>query len=90
MDEPEYDAAMAEIAASESRLTTRRWVRRIELPPDIEQDDASRVNAYLRRIFVRAVVDMSEPALRGPSRWVPTLTFEWRDPSMRITDDDAA
>ena len=24
------------------------------------------------------------PALRGPSSWVPSLTFEWRDPSLRV------
>jgi DNA invertase Pin-like site-specific DNA recombinase len=82
MEEPEFDAAMEEIAAAESQLTTRRWIRRMTLTPDIESDDPATVNAYLRRLFERVVVDMSQPTLRGPSKWVPTLRFDWRDPSL--------
>lgn len=88
MDEPEFDAAMAEIADAESKLTTRRLIKRITLPPDIEHDDAAKVNAYLRRLFTSVVVDMSQKAYRGPSRWVPTVEFGWRDPSMRSDDQD--
>lgn len=90
IDRAERDRRLAEVATEEGRLSAVRWVKQIALPPDVERDEPARVNPYLRRVFVRAVVDMSERALRGPSRWVPTLAFEWRDPSMRITDDDAA
>ena len=33
---------------------------------------------------------MSEKATRGPSKWLPTLDFEWRDPSLRADEDDEA
>ena len=39
-----------------------------------------------RRLFESITVDMSQPAKRGPSKWLPTLTFEWRDPSLRVED----
>ncbi len=31
---------------------------------------------------------MSAPALRGPSSWVPALSFEWRDPWLRVEAND--
>jgi DNA invertase Pin-like site-specific DNA recombinase len=83
IDKPERDRRIAEVSDLESKLSTRRWVRRITIPLDVERDDPARVNAYVRRLFTRVTVDMSEPALRGPSRWVPTLAFEWRDSSLR-------
>ena len=83
MEEAEFDAAMVEIAGAESKLTAWRWIRRIAIPPDIQQDEPAKVNGYLRRLFESVTVDMSEPARRGPSNWVPSLTFEWRDPSLR-------
>ena len=52
-----------------------------------EADVPAKVNAYLRRLFVRVVVDMSEPGKKGPSRSVPAMSFEWRDPSMRADDE---
>jgi len=64
-----------------------RWIRRISLPPDVERDDPSEVNAFLRRLFTRVTVDMSRPGRRG----IPTpaaATFEWRDPSLRAEADD--
>lgn len=84
MEEAEFDAAMEEIASAESRLESRRWVRRYTIPPDVERDEPGKVNAYLRRVLASVVVDMSEPATFGPSKWVPSLTFEWKDPSMRV------
>ena len=57
------------------------------MAPDIENDDPAKVNAHLRRVFNRATVGMSQPALRGQSKWVPTIDFEWRDPSIRYGDD---
>ena len=83
IDKAERDRRLAAVAESESKLSTRRWVRQITLPPDVERDDPAKVNAYLRRLFDRVTVDMSGRARRGPSSWVPILTFEWRDPSMR-------
>jgi DNA invertase Pin-like site-specific DNA recombinase len=87
-DKPTRDTRLATLADEESKLTSRRWIKRISLPPDVETDDPARINAYLRRLFSRVTVDMSQKALRGPSKWVPSLTFEWRDPSMRWEDDD--
>ena len=90
IDKAERDRRLAAVAESESKLSIRRSVRQITLPPDVEHDDPAKVNAYLRRLFDRVTVDMSEPARRGPSSWVPTLTFVWRDPSMRgeMPDDE--
>jgi hypothetical protein len=87
-DRPTRDAKLAEIAEQESKLTAVRWIRRVTLPPDLTTGDPSRVNAWLRRLLVRATVDMSQPARRGPSAWTPTMTFEWRDPSMRTDGPD--
>lgn len=83
-DKATRDAKLAAIAADESKLSAVRWIKRIGLPPDIENDEPGKVNAYLRRLFERATVDMSQPATFGPSRWVPTVEFEWRDPAMRV------
>jgi len=101
IDKPERDTRLAVIAEAESKLSTRRMVRRITIPPVImdttdddgvivKGDDPAKVNAYLRRLLVRVVVDMSEPGKKGPSRSVPDLSFEWRDPSMRadVVDED--
>lgn len=87
MDETELDAAMVEIAEIEAKLDTRRWIKRVGIAPDIEHDDPAKVNAYLRRLFSSTVVDMSQPATRGPSKWRPTVAFGWRDPSMRVDGD---
>ena len=86
IDKPERDARLTQIASDESGYAVRRWVRRYAIPPDIAAEDASTVNAYLRRLFESITVDMSQPAKRGPSKWLPTLTFEWRDPSLRVED----
>jgi DNA invertase Pin-like site-specific DNA recombinase len=86
-DKATRDARLAEVADAESKLSTVRWIKLVKLPPDLETSDPTRVNAFLRRIFARATVDMSQPALRGPSKWVPTVEFEWRDPAMRVEDD---
>lgn len=89
-DKATRDARLAEVAVDESKLSSRQWVRRITLPPDIAVDDPAKVNTHLRRLFERVTVDMSQPARRGPSAWVPDLTFEWRDPALRIevADDE--
>jgi DNA invertase Pin-like site-specific DNA recombinase len=90
IDRGARDAKLAVVAEAESKLSSRRWVKRIRIAPDIEADDPARVNDHLRRLFDRATVDMSEPARKGPSKWVPTVEFAWRDPSMRYesSDDD--
>jgi DNA invertase Pin-like site-specific DNA recombinase len=87
-DKATRDAKLADIADVESKLSAVRWIKLVTLPPDLETSDPSRVNSYLRRLFARATVDMSQRALRGPSKWVPTIDFEWRDPSMRVEDDE--
>jgi DNA invertase Pin-like site-specific DNA recombinase len=83
IDKPERDRRLAEVAEAESKLASRVWVRRVAIPPDIEAGDPAKVNAYLRRLLDRVEIDMSRPATFGPSKWVPSLAFEWRDPSMR-------
>ena len=90
IDKPERDRRLAEIADAESKLTAMRWIKRITVQPDLESDEPGKVNAYLRRLFSTVVVDMSQPGFRGPSKWVPTVAFEWRDPSMRVDDEDDA
>ena len=102
IDKHERDTRLAVIVEAEAKLSTRRMIRRITIPPMIMDattedgevvrgDDPAKVNAYLRRLFVRVVVDMSEPGKKGPSKSIPKLDFEWRDPSMRaeVADDDA-
>jgi DNA invertase Pin-like site-specific DNA recombinase len=74
---------LIEVASAESQLSARRWIKRITLPPNVETSQPSIVNAYLRRVFERVTVDMSQPARRGPSGWVPRLDFSWRDPTLR-------
>jgi DNA invertase Pin-like site-specific DNA recombinase len=86
IDKAERDRRLAAIAEEESKLTAFRWVRRLTLPPDPATSDPGKVNAYLRRLFSRIEVDMSQPGVRGPSPWRPALTFEWRDPSLRDED----
>ncbi len=98
IDKVDRDRRLAEVADSESKLETRRWVKRLAVPPLIEPvevagaivpaDSPARVNDYLRRLLVNATVDMSQPTRKGRNQPTPALTFEWRDPSMR-TDDDA-
>jgi DNA invertase Pin-like site-specific DNA recombinase len=87
-DKATRDARLAAVADEESKLSSRRWIKRVTLPPDLERSDPARVNAYLRRLFSRVVVDMSQKALRGPSKWIPTMTFEWRDPTLRSENRD--
>jgi len=96
-DKAKRDTRRAAVVEAESKLSTRRMVRRITIPPLImdatDEDGAvvkggepAEVNAYLRRLLVRVVVDMSEPGKKGPSKSVPAMKFEWRDPSLRIED----
>lgn len=87
IDRAEKDRRVAAIAEAESRLTTRRWVKTIPMPPTIETDPPSRVNDYLRRLLVSATVDMSRPTRKGRNAPAPELTFQWRDPSIRADDD---
>jgi hypothetical protein len=95
-DKATRDAKLAAIAESESKLSATRWIKRVGVAPKIDTGDSATVNAYLRRLFSRVEVDMSQPAFRGPSKWTPTVAFEWRDPSLRVeeseyvTDDDLA
>jgi hypothetical protein len=101
IDKADAQRRLIEVAEAESKLSTRRWVRQVTRPPLIadaidedgtivKADEPARVNAYLRRLFDGVTVDMSEPARRGPSHWVPRLTFAWRDPSMRVEDVEDA
>jgi hypothetical protein len=87
-DKADRDRRLAAIADEESKLTAVRWVRNIKLPPDIETADPAKVNAWLRRMFRKVTVDMSQKAYRGPSSWTPVLTFDWIDPSLR-SDESA-
>ena len=78
-----------------SRSLPRGGVRRYRRPAVIADvtddngrvvaaDSPERVNDYLRAILDRVVVKgMTVPARRGPSRSMPALRFEWRDPSLR-------
>jgi DNA invertase Pin-like site-specific DNA recombinase len=85
IDKTERDRRLAEIAADESKLSTVRWVMRLSFPPNMAQSEPADVNAFLRRLFSRVVVDMGGKATMGPSDQVPSLDFEWRDPSLRGT-----
>jgi DNA invertase Pin-like site-specific DNA recombinase len=89
-EKPERDRRLAEVADEESKLSSRVWVRRATIAPDIETGDPSEVNAYLRRLFSSVVVDMSEPATFGPSKWLPTVAFGWRDESLRDGEEPEA
>jgi DNA invertase Pin-like site-specific DNA recombinase len=94
-DKASRDARLAEVAQAESTLSVRRWARHIELFPmimDVTDEDGTvvkadspgHVNDYLRRLFDRIVVlSMREAVRRGPSRQAASLSFEWRDPSLR-------
>jgi DNA invertase Pin-like site-specific DNA recombinase len=90
IDKPERDRRLAAIAVDESKLSAVRLVRHITFPPDVRTGDPAKVNAFLRRILASATVDMSQPAVFGPSTWAPTIGFEWRDESMRMTDEEYA
>lgn len=83
IEKADAHARLAEVAEQESRLTTRRAIKRITVPPDVETGDPAAVNRYLRRLFTRVVVDMSKRVRRGPSSEAPVLDFEWRDESLR-------
>jgi hypothetical protein len=96
-DKAKRDTRLAAVVEAESKLSTRRMVRRITIPPLImdatdedgvvvKGDEPAEVNAYLRRLLVRVVVDMSEPGKKGPSKSVPAMKFEWRDPTLRLED----
>jgi hypothetical protein len=83
IDRAERDRRLADVDRERSKLTTRRVLRRITVPPDVASDDPRRVNDYLRRLFTRVVVeDMSKPARRGPSKEPLSLLFEWLEPDM--------
>jgi DNA invertase Pin-like site-specific DNA recombinase len=94
VDKPTRDAKLAEIANAEAKLSSVRWVSQWTVPPliaDVVDEDGTvvpagqpaDVNAFLRRLFDRVTVDMSEPARRGKSSWVPSLAFAWRNPDWR-------
>lgn len=86
--EAELDEAMAELDEQESRLSAMRWVKKIPVPPVLDGEDADppeKINAYLRRLFVRIDVDLSTPDKRGSGA---PLVFTWRDPSMRVEDPE--
>lgn len=94
IDKAGRDRRLADIAAQAAKFSGRRWARQVGLPPmlmDHVDDDGTvtrghepaKVNAYLRRLFTRVTVDMSQPARRGPNGPVPGVTFDWRDPSLR-------
>jgi hypothetical protein len=95
IDKADAQRRLDEVAAERRPLNARRWLRRIERFPvmeatedaegRVEADPPGRVNDYLRRILERATVDMGTPARRGPSQPEPIVTFEWRDPSMRVS-----
>ncbi len=89
-DKATRDRRLAEVADEEAKLSSRVWVRRATIAPDIESGDPATVNTYLRRLFSHVEVDMSQPATFGPSKWVPTVAFEWADPSLRDGDEPEA
>lgn len=77
------DERLAAIADEAGMLRTRRNVLRIKVPPVIVAEDGMEaspdpvVNAYLRTLFRRVVVEsMTEPARRGPSREPVRVSFE--------------
>lgn len=84
IDEATLDARMAEVADARSKLSTRRAIRRVTVPPDIREDEPARVSTYLRRLFTRVVVDTDTKAPRGPAIRPIGLDFDWADPSMRV------
>ena len=74
IDPAETDRRLAGVAERASRLSVRRWVGRIAIPPDIAADPPEKVNTYLRRLWDHVDLD--------PATFQP-VHFEWRDPSMR-------
>lgn len=83
IDRATRDAKVAAIAEEESRLSARRAIKRITVPPDIEQGNPVAVNRYLSSLFDGIVVDMSKVARRGPSQPALDLDFHWRDDAFR-------
>jgi hypothetical protein len=75
---------IAEVAEQEARLSARRAIKRITIPPDIEQGNPVAVNRYLSTLFDGIVVDMSKVARPGPSQPALTLDFNWRDEALRM------
>lgn len=91
IDKPERDRRLADIASAESKLSARRWMRQIIVPPDIANDEPARVNAYLRRLLDHVVVEnMATKAKRGPSHEEWRLTFTWRESMIANGDTDEA
>lgn len=84
IEKAERDRRLTEVAQAESKLSARRWIRRIPVPQDVVRGDASRVNAWLRGLLASVIVDMATRATRGPQKGAPAITFEWRDPSLRV------
>jgi DNA invertase Pin-like site-specific DNA recombinase len=83
--EEAYDAAMSDLDVRERALSARRSVTRIGVPPDVRTGDASKVNAYLRRLFSVVVVDMATPGKTGTA--VPVaIEATWRDATLRGDD----
>lgn len=83
IDRAAYDAKIAEITEGEKGLVAMTWMRRVTVAPDVRDDDATKVNAYLRRLFDSITVDMATPGKRGVA--VPVaVEAVWRDPSMRV------
>jgi DNA invertase Pin-like site-specific DNA recombinase len=84
IDKADRDLRIAEVAEQESRLSARRAIKRITIPPDIEQGNPVAVNRYLSTLFDGIVVDMSKVARPGPSQPALTLDFNWRDEALRM------
>jgi DNA invertase Pin-like site-specific DNA recombinase len=94
MTKDEARRRLGELGTARRGLAIRRTILRLTLPPIIvraegaEPSPPREVNAYLRRVLDRIVVEsMADPARRGPSREPIRLAFDWRDASLRSADD---
>jgi hypothetical protein len=95
IDKPEARRRLDEVDDAMRRLRVRRNVLKVKLPPVmirtvledgtvVEPDPPARINAWLRSVFARIVVDsMKDRALRGPNREPIRMRFDWADESMK-------
>lgn len=88
IDRSRRDRRLDEVAEEAGKLRGRRMVARVKSPPllaatdGVEASPNPAVNAYLRTLFRRVVVEsMTEPAKRGPSREPVRLAFEPLEPA---------
>jgi DNA invertase Pin-like site-specific DNA recombinase len=90
IDKADRDRRLAEVDAEKSKLSVRRWVKRVAVPPDVREGDPGAVSDHLRHLFSRVEVDTRTPARRGPQTSPIGVEFAWIDPTLRAGDEAMA